>query len=203
MKEKGRLIVISAPSGSGKSSLINAVRKELGEDKVAYSVSHTTRPPRPGEIEGKDYHFVSQEEFDRMVAEGEFLEWNSAFGSSYGTSGTLIAKMLENGLHVVCDVDVLGASNIKKRFPEAVMVFIAPPDFAILKERLMARNTDSPESVRRRLERAEEEIAQSPMFHFLVINDDFHKAKKELVEIITTGKGPPMKGADFRREFFG
>jgi guanylate kinase len=140
---QGKLIVISAPSGSGKTSLIHAARLELGEANLSYSVSHTTRNPRPGEVDGRDYHFVTQEEFSEMAERGEFLEWTRTFGCSYGTSKTLIDKKLLTGANIVADVDVIGASNIKKLFPVALLVFIAPPSFAVLREYLRSRNTET------------------------------------------------------------
>jgi guanylate kinase len=201
-KMKGKLIVISAPSGSGKSSLINAVRSELGEKALAYSVSHTTRKPRPGEIEGKDYYFVSQDEFSKMVKRGEFLEYAHTFGNSYGTSRTQVNEHILKGQNVVADVDVVGAANIKKIFKEAVTIFIAPPSFEVLKERLLARNTETPESIVNRLQRVKEEVSYRKLFDFLVINDTFKVAKEELISIIQTGKGPPMKDDEFWEDFF-
>jgi guanylate kinase len=199
---QGKLIVISAPSWSGKTSLIHAARLELGEANLSYSVSHTTRNPRPGEVDGLDYHFVTQEDFSAMAERGEFLEWTRTFGCSYGTSKTLIDKKLLTGANVVADVDVIGASNIKKLFPVALLVFIAPPSFAVLRERLRARNTETEEAMARRLKRVVEEISYSCLFDFLVINDDFDKAKDQLVQIIATGTGPPMRGDEFWGAFF-
>jgi guanylate kinase len=199
---KGRLIVISAPSGSGKTSLINAVRNDLGHDTLAYSISHTTRKPRPGELEGKDYYFVSQDEFTDMVKRGEFLEWTKTFGCSYGTSRSMVEEKLLQGMNVIADVDVVGASNIKKLFPQALTVFIAPPSFEVLKERLQSRNTETKESLVKRLKRVKEEVSYRSMFDFLVINDNFQVAKKELITIITTGKGPLMRDDGFWEEFF-
>ncbi|MDR2338974.1 MAG: guanylate kinase [Deltaproteobacteria bacterium] len=200
---QGKLVVISAPSGSGKSSLINALRADFGEDKIAYSVSLTTRPPRAGEIDGRDYHFVSQEEFDRMAGAGEFLEWTRTFGCSYGTSRRLIDEKLRLGVSVIADVDVVGASNIKAMDPDAVLVFIVPPSFRVLKKRLLARNTETPESMEERLTRVREELSYRGMFDFLVVNDQFNDAEAQLGTIITKGVGPPMEAdSGFWDHFF-
>jgi guanylate kinase len=198
----GKLIVISAPSGAGKSSLIKALRAELGDGRVAYSVSHTTRAPRPGELEGRDYHFVSQGEFDAMAERGEFLEWARTYGSSYGTSKALIDRQLASGRTVIADVDVVGATNIRGLCPTASLVFIAPPSFSVLKRRLLARKTDSPEAIARRLGQVEEEVGFRGIFDFLVVNDDFQEALAQLRSIVTTGEGPPMRDDGFWASFF-
>jgi guanylate kinase len=200
----GRLTVVSAPSGTGKTSLINAVRCDMGEDRLAYSVSHTTRTPRPGEVEGKDYYFVGPEEFAAMAEGGEFLEWTQTFGNSYGTSRARICERLVEGVNVVADVDITGAASIKRLFPKAILVFIAPPSFSVLKERLLARNTETPEAIEKRLTRVREEIDSHRLFDFLVINDVFRIAKNLLMNIIATGEGPPMSNyGKFWERFFG
>ncbi|MDR1042232.1 MAG: guanylate kinase [Deltaproteobacteria bacterium] len=194
MAYSGGLIVLSAPSGSGKSSLIKALLNDPAIGGLAFAVSHTSRNPRPGEVDGKDYHFVSPEEFRAMVDRGEFLEWTETFGRYYGTSRVLIERQLATGLTVIADVDVVGARAIKASFPDARLVFVVPPSFRALTERLAGRNTESKLAARTRLARAAEETAQRDIFDFLIINDDFGEAERELVDIVTKGEGRPVEG---------
>ena len=149
--EKGDLFVISAPSGAGKSTLCHRLMEET--PGVAFSVSHTTRAPRKGEVDGVDYHFVSKEQFMHMVEQEEFLEWAEVHGNCYGTSRSAVTAMLENGQDVLLDIDVQGAMQVRDVFPESVLIFILPPSLQVLERRLRNRGTDTEETIRLRLEK--------------------------------------------------
>ncbi|MDR1081216.1 MAG: guanylate kinase [Deltaproteobacteria bacterium] len=195
MGSSGGLFVLSAPSGAGKSSLIKALLEDPRAGGTTYAVSHTSREPRQGEEDGREYHFVTPDEFRAMIGRGEFLEWTETFGRYYGTSRALIEKQLESGLTVVADLDVVGARAIRGIFPEARLVFVVPPSFRVLTERLSGRQTETDDSARERLARASHETAERFIFDCLVINDDFRKAEDELVDIIVNGgPGTPVEG---------
>lgn len=179
---KGKLFIFSAASGAGKTSLAKAlVEREPG---IAFSVSHTTRAPRPGEQHGVHYYFVSREEFDRMVAAGEFVEHASVFGNSYGTSWRAIEDLLKSGKSVILDIDWQGARAIKAQRPEAVSIFILPPSRAALRARLVGRGQDSTEVIDRRMREAVSEMSHYPEFDHLVVNDDFDSALADLHAIL-------------------
>jgi guanylate kinase len=190
MKKPPKLYVISAPSGAGKSTLIKAVLRDPRVKGLVYAVSHTSRVPRPGETNGKDYFFVSPREFQAMIDRDDFLEWTVTFGNYYGTSEKHIKEKLASGESVITDVDVVGAKNIKKRLPESVLVFIAPPTFAILEKRLTLRHTESNDALAERLDLARNEIGEIGLYDFLIINDELDAALDALVGIINKGTGP-------------
>ena len=180
-----KLIVVSGPSGVGKSTLIALVRDALGCD---YSVSATTRPPRDGEVDHQDYHFVNRETFEKMIAEGELLEWAEVFGEYYGTPAGPIRKALAEGKTVLLDVDVQGAIQVHEKMPQATFVLIVPPSRADLEQRLTARGTESPQAVERRLRQAKEELRMartSGIYGYTVVNDDLQNAADRLREIAT------------------
>src|SRR5215813_9091138 len=178
---QGRMIVVSGASGTGKTTLCRELEKELG---LFFSVSATTRPPRPGEVEGRDYRFLSSEEFDKMRRNGQFLEWASVHGQRYGTPREPIERNLREGRDVLLDLDTQGALRLKKANPEALLIFIKPPSIEELRKRLKARGTDSEETIRSRIERAEHEIEQSAHYDHVVVNRDLGEAKRELRSII-------------------
>lgn len=180
-RKAAKLFVISGASGSGKTTLCRALEKELG---MFFSVSATTRPRRPGETEGNDYYFLSDEKFDKMVAAGDFLEWASVHGYRYGTPRKPIEDCLKKGVSVLLDIDTQGASQLKKTAHGVVLVFIMPPDREELRQRLKSRGTDSLETIQRRVEKADEEIAQRSNYDHVIVNRDFEKAKLELKNII-------------------
>jgi len=186
MIDKGKLIVLSGPSGSGKSTIIRRIM-ELRDD-VCFSISATTRAPRPGEEHGVHYYFLEKERFMTMAANGEFLEYTEYVGNCYGTPKAPVLANLEAGRSVLFDIEVEGAQNIKKSFPEAVTVFLAPPSFAELERRLRNRNQDSDEKIRQRLKRAREEQALAGQYDYIVINDDVDVAANEVMAIITAEK---------------
>ncbi len=180
--EQGTLYVISAPSGAGKTSLVAAM---LGnDDKLGVSISHTTRPMREGEQDGVNYHFVSRDEFEAMIARGEFLEHADVFGNYYGTSHLWVRDTLARGQDVILEIDWQGAEQVRRLMPECVSIFIVPPSAATLRERLTGRGTDAPDVVERRLTEAREECQHALEFDFLVVNDDFDVALADLLAIV-------------------
>ena len=179
---KGLLVVLSAPSGAGKSTIIQRVM--AAEPTCAFSVSHTTRAPRPGEQHGVHYFYVTREEFDHMVANGEFVEHATVFGNSYGTSKQAIADQIQSGKSVILDIDWQGARAIKQWRPEAVSIFILPPSRAALRERLTNRKQDSAEVIDRRMREAVAEMSHYSEFDHLVVNDDFDAALADLKAIL-------------------
>ncbi|KJS32124.1 MAG: guanylate kinase [Desulfatitalea sp. BRH_c12] len=179
---KGHLFVVSAPSGTGKTTLCNRVRKYFSD--LYYSVSATTRPARPGEQDGRDYHFVSVQEFERGIAEGRWAEWARVHGNLYGTSAQWIADVLAQGGDILLDIDVQGARQILKRFPEAVTIFILPPDLAELERRLRLRGTDDDATVALRLVNAREEMAQQGLYRHVLVNDDLEKAARAFINLL-------------------
>ncbi len=179
---KGILFVISGPSGVGKTSIIRSVLERV--KNVVFSVSCTTRKQRPGEINGVDYFFISQEEFDEMIRGNKFLEWAKVHDNYYGTPSDFVFKHMDDGNDVILDIDVQGALNVKKNFDGAKFVFIAPPSYQTLGERLKRRGTETEEKIQRRLETARKEIKYIPEFEYLIINEDLESSITNLVSII-------------------
>ena len=180
--QKGQLFVLSAPSGAGKTTI--ALRVRTLHPELRESVSFTTRPPRPGEVNGIDYHFVSNEEFDRLAEEDFFVEWIEIYGNRYGTGREELAEQMADGSDVLLNVDTNGGQKIKALFPEAHMIFILPPSMEDLKQRLARRGTDDPETVERRLHDAQQEFAGLNGYDFAVVNDDIHQAVAGVSAII-------------------
>ncbi|HET8537748.1 MAG TPA: guanylate kinase [Solirubrobacteraceae bacterium] len=179
-----RVFVITGPSGVGKGTLIRLLRERVPE--LALSVSATTRAPRPGEEDGVDYHFLSDAEFARRVQDGEFVEWAEYSGRRYGTLRSELERHLAEGRPVVLEIEVQGARQVRETMPEAVQIFIEPPDREALKDRLVGRGTDDPAAIARRLAVAEEELAAAGEFQYRVVNDRLDVAVARLVEIVTT-----------------
>ena len=177
-----RVFVITGPSGVGKGTLIRALMERIGA--LELSVSATTRRPRPGERDGVDYHFLSREEFDRRVAQGDFVEHADYAGRSYGTLRSELEDRLRAGVPVVLEIEVQGARQVRKAMPEAVQVFISPPSLAALRTRLIGRGTDDPQEVERRLLVAEQELAAQPEFTHVVVNDRLDEALERLTAIV-------------------
>jgi guanylate kinase len=177
-----RLFVLSAPSGAGKTTLCRHLIASVPE--LGYSVSYTTRRPRPGEVDGVDYSFVNRGRFEAMIEAGEFLEWAKVFGRYYGTGRQRVAEKLESGINVIVDIDIAGARQIKSSFPQAVFIFILPPTFRELIRRLKARGTEGEAELRKRLNEAEAEIEARKMYDYLVINDSLDRAVDDLISLI-------------------
>lgn len=175
--------MVSAPSGAGKTSLCRAVAESL--ENLTHSVSFATRKPRVGEIDGRDYHFVTVERFQEMVQSGDFAEWAEVHSNLYGTSRRALDDMITKGIDVILDIDTQGAKQIKQKYAAAVYVFIMPPSFDILEERLRKRKSDQDEEIKKRMRRAREEIKDYTMYDYLIVNHDFDRALTELRSIIT------------------
>ncbi len=180
---QGTLYIVSAPSGAGKTSLLKAVRLQLENLKVA--VSHTTRDPRPGEIDGEHYHFVSQQEFHKIEDSGDFLEHAEVFGNFYGTSRKSVNSQLDAGYNVVLEIDWQGAQQVRKVYPQAVTIFILPPSVKELANRLNARGQDSAEIIQGRMDQAQSEISHYDEYQYLIINDDLDEAIQMLINVFT------------------
>ena len=181
-RQTGLLLILSAPSGAGKTSLYRALLERM--EGVVASVSHTTRSPRPGEVDGRDYHFVGEEEFRRLVEAGAFLEHAWVFDRYYGTSREAVEKERETGRDVVLEIDWQGGRQVRERVPEAVSVFILPPSREALRERLEGRGQDDPEVIERRMRDAEAEISHYAEYDYVIINDDFEEALDSLVAVV-------------------
>jgi guanylate kinase len=179
----GELFVIAAASGTGKTSLIAALLERCPQ--LALSVSDTTRPARRGEVDGKHYHFVDIEKFRQGIAEQRYLEHAEVFGNYYGTARKRVEKLWKAGRHALLEIDVQGATQVRKVHADACMIFILPPSMAALSERLHGRGLDEPEVIRRRLDEARREIGACGNFDWLVVNDDFERAVEELAAIVT------------------
>ena len=182
MSRKGLLVVVSGPSGVGKSTLCNTIVAHVPQTML--SVSCTTRPPRPGEQEDVEYSFVETARFQAMVKENAFAEWAEVYGHSYGTPKQPLVAAMNSGVNVLLDIDTQGAQQIMERFAEAVLVFVTPPSLGVLKQRLDSRALDGPDAIQRRLRKASEEIAHYEDYHYLIRNEKIPQAVKELESII-------------------
>jgi guanylate kinase len=181
MNPQGSLFIVSAPSGAGKTSLLKRLRQEL--DGVVISVSHTTRPKRPGEVEGQDYHFVSRETFEKMLAEEAFLEYAKVYDYYYGTERKQVLESLALGLDVILEIDWQGARQVKAKLPASRSIFILPPSREALEERLRLRGQDSPETIAKRLASARADLSHYAEYDYLVVNAQFDQALAELKSI--------------------
>jgi len=182
MTDRGKLIVISGPSGAGKSTVV--FKAIEGRKDFCFSISVTTRAPRPGEQDGREYFFISRERFDEMVAEGKLLEHARYVSNCYGTPQDYVEQRLSEGMNVLLDIEVQGARQVSEKMPEAIKIFIVPPTLEQLRRRLEGRQTDTREAIEARLERAREEYAEADFYDYLIVNDDAEKAAQELAAII-------------------
>lgn len=178
---KGNLFVITAPSGAGKTSLVRALLE--ADSQAMLSVSYTTRPMRPGEVDGKDYHFVSREAFEAMLDKGDFLESAEVYGNYYGTSQPWLEGAMHSGNDVILEIDWQGAAQVRKLFPQAVGVFILPPSVGVLRQRLKGRGQDSDEVIARRVAAAKEDMSHVNEFDYVIINNQFDVALQDLLAV--------------------
>ncbi len=182
MIASGRIFVVSGPSGSGKSTLIREVRQKVPD--LGYSVSHTSRPPRGKEENGVEYHFVSRENFQKMIDSGEFVEWAEVYQDLYGTSVASLRSQITAGRDVIMDIDVQGARNIKDHFKDAILIYVLPPSMEVLEKRLRERRTDDEKTIRTRLTKAGMEIKNCVSYDYLLFNDQLDQAVEELKSIL-------------------
>ncbi|MFA5072518.1 MAG: guanylate kinase [Nitrospirota bacterium] len=183
-KKHGLLFVISAPSGAGKTTLCRAVTESL--ENITHSISYTTREPRVGEIDGRDYYFVTEERFQEMITAGDFAEFAQVHSHWYGTSRRVLQDLISKNIDVILDIDTQGAQQIKQKYASAVYVFIMPPSLGVLEERLRNRKSNREDDIQRRMSHAREEIKDYLLYDYVVINRDFDRALTELRSIITT-----------------
>lgn len=181
-RTRGSLFIIAAPSGAGKTSLVNGLLES--DPRLVLSISHTTRPARPGEIDGRHYHFVSEVEYEHMVSNGDFLEHASVFGHNYGTNRNSVTSQLERGHDVILEIDWQGARQVRSALADCCLIFIIPPSLETLLKRLTGRGQDSAAVIQRRMQDAQAEISHWTEFDQLVVNDDFDTALEELLTII-------------------
>jgi guanylate kinase len=196
VRRRGMLIVVSAPSGAGKTTLCSEIRKVVAN--VGYSISHTTRAPRPGERDGRDFHFATEAEFQRMIAGGEFAEWARVHGNLYGTAARPLEEALDRGVDVLLDIDTQGARQLRSRYPLGVFVFVVAPSMRELEQRLRERQSDAPQEIARRLTRAVDEIGTWREYDYLIVNRHLDEAVGQLRCLIeaercrTTRVGPSL-----------
>lgn len=183
---KGLLVVVSSPSGGGKGTILAELFKQ--NDNMKFSVSATTRKPREGEINGVQYHFISKEEFEKLIAEGKMLEYASYCDNFYGTPKEPVEQSLEKGIDVILEIEVQGGAQIKKIMPECVSIFIAPPSLEVLEKRLRGRGTETDEVIKTRLETAKKELEKIEDYDYLVINDELETAVKDMETILKAEK---------------
>lgn len=190
------IFIISGPSGVGKSSLV----KKLPLKDFYFSVSHTTRTPRPGEVNGKDYYFVEEKTFLKMIEKGEFLEWVKVYQTYYGTAKSEIEKAFSQKKHLILDIEVIGATRLRSYFgKEAIFIFVVPPSLEELKRRLKIRGTENEEKIEERLKRAKEELRFASWFDYVIINEDLERAYQSLQAIIEAELNRPFRNFLFKK----
>ncbi|HEY3202701.1 MAG TPA: guanylate kinase [Thermoanaerobaculia bacterium] len=192
---RGFLFIVSSPSGGGKTTLIRRLLANPPGESIRFSVSHTTRPRREGEVDGREYHFVTAAEFENMARHGEFLEHNEVHGNFYGTAKSEVLPRLAGGEDVVLDIDVQGARDIRAAYPEAISIFIVPSSVAELEHRLRERGLDGEDAIRKRLINAAKEVAQAEEFQYVIVNDDLPRAVLELESVVRASRLTPARQA--------
>ncbi len=195
MNDKGILIVVSGFSGAGKGTIMNRLIHEY--DDYALSVSATTRAPRTGEEDGREYFFLKKEEFEKRIEEGGFIEHACYCDNYYGTPRAYVEKQLDEGKNVVLEIEIQGAMNIRKQFPDALLVFVTPPDVRELERRLNGRGTEEPEIVAKRLRRAAEEAEGMDKYDYILVNDDLETCVKQLNELVKAARSAPVRNKEF------
>jgi guanylate kinase len=188
---RGTLFVVSSPSGGGKGTIIRHVLDVV--ENLGYSVSYTTRAPRLGEVHGREYFFINRDSFDEMVAAGEFLEWACVHGNLYGTAKNQVIEEIGAGADIILELDVQGAASVRQLLMDSVSIFILPPSYEVLRQRLIARGTDSPEELALRLRNAPEELKQYSAFDYVIINDELDRAVGQLAAIIYAERARCMR----------
>ena len=201
MTKRGLLFIMSGPAGSGKGTLVKRVR-ELAE--FDFSVSATTRGPRPGEIDGVHYFFVKKEEFEKKIAAGEMLEYAEYVGNYYGTPKQPVERTLAAGKNIILDIDVQGAIQVKEKMPEAVMIFVLPPDFATLMRRIRGRGTESPEIIEKRMQKARLELESFSLYDYVVVNrdNDIESAARDVLSILKAETLKTFRNREIKDNFF-
>lgn len=182
MNSKGKIIVISAPSGAGKTTIVKSILKEFPE--ISFSISSTTRKKRENEIDGVEYFFISEEEFKKRIEENRFVEWEKFYDYYYGTPKNYIEEKINSGVSVIFEVDVKGALSIKRIYPDSILIYISPPSFEVLVERLKNRATEDEKDLKKRIERAKMELSLKDKFDYLVENKNLNNAISEVKSII-------------------
>ena len=201
---KGTLFIVSAPSGAGKSSLIDALLKRFNvDDKLRLSVSHTTRAPRPGEVDHVSYHFITNEEFENPIERNAFYEYAHVFDHYYGTSREIVEQWLNEGKDVLLDIDWQGARQIREQTPDAKGIFIVPPSLEELNRRLVTRATDAPEVIEKRMSKALSEISHYNEYDYVIVNDDFDESLLNMRSIILSNRQKTDKQKHYITEKFG
>ena len=194
VEPRGSVFVISAPSGAGKSTLVARLLDDVGG--ISFSVSYTTRAPRDGEVDGRDYHFVDDATFDRMLVEGGLVEWVRAYGNRYGTGKAWIEAQVEAGRDALLDLETHGARRVKELFPDAVLIILAPPSAESLAARLRGRGKDSEAQIATRLEQAKHELERWPHYDYIVLNDDIEAAYASLKAVVLATRASTARMAD-------
>ncbi len=185
---RGKLIVVSAPSGAGKTTIVKAILAKY--PSLLFSISATTRPIRSGETEGRDYFFLPREEFERRITAGQLVEWEEIYGNLYGTLKSEVDKALSAGKTMLFDIDVKGAISIKRHYPsDAVLIFVKPPSFEVLRSRLLNRKTEDEATIKRRLDRVPMELETGNQFDYQVVNNDLQRAVQEVEQIVAKQLG--------------
>ena len=183
MNNRGKLIILSGPSGAGKSTVVFKAIQDC--DDFCFSTSVTTRKPRPGEVDGREYFFITREKFDEMVSNGELLEYAQYVTNCYGTPRSYVEEKLAEGKNVILDIEIQGARQVHDKIPEAITIFIMPPSLEELRQRLVKRGTDSADAINARIARAEQEVQEADFYTYLIVNDQIEKAAMEFNAIIT------------------
>ena len=184
MTDKGILFVFSGPSGTGKGTILSAFNEKYPDENIKYSVSATTRQPRPGELEGVNYYYKTEDEFNLMIENDEFFEWAQFCGNLYGTPKKAVFELIDKGYDVILEIETVGAANVKKLYPDAVSVFVLPPSLSELKKRLQGRGTETQESLNNRFETAARELPLAHNYDFIIINDELTDAVDKFKAII-------------------
>ncbi len=202
MKKKGILVVLSGPAGSGKGTVVSSVFEKSND--FVYSVSATTRDPRPGEVDGVHYHFITKEQFEELILNNSVLEYTNYVGNYYGTLKSAVEGKLEEGKNVILEIEVDGAMQVKTKFPDAVLVMVIPPDFKTLEYRLRNRGTNTDEDIKRRLLRACDEMRFFNRYDYLIVNQDGEagRAADEFIGIIEAEQHATKRNNEFTEEFF-